>query len=235
MVYFLLGKPMRFFLFPKESCTKGGKVMEELKKTIASNIVDLRRGANMTQAELAEKLCYSDKAISKWERGESIPDVFILKQVADLFGVTVDFLLTDNKEEKAATLKAAKKRSRTHLLISLISTSLVWLIATALYVGFKLSNIALPSLWLAFIFAIPVSSIVLLIFNSIWGKPKLNYIIISVLMWTTLLSICLALFHFHIWLLLAVGAPGQVIIILWSGLNTKRITRKNKKTEHKKK
>lgn len=196
--------------------------MEELKKIISSNIVELRRSSNMTQAELAEKLCYSDKAISKWERGESIPDVFILKQVADMFGVTVDYLLTDHKDEKAAAEKIAKKRTMNHLLIALISTGLVWLIATALFVIFKLSNLAIPRLWLSFIFAIPVSCIVLLTFNSIWGRAKLNYLIISLLMWSTLLSICLALADFQIWLLLAIGAPGQVIIFLWSGLNNKK-------------
>ncbi len=196
--------------------------MEELKKIISSNIVELRRSSNMTQAELAEKLCYSDKAISKWERGESIPDVFILKQVADMFGVTVDYLLTDHKDEKAAAEKIAKKRNMNHLLIALISTGLVWLISTALFVIFKLSNLAIPRLWLSFIFAIPVSCIVLLTFNSIWGRAKLNYIIISLLMWSTLLSICLALADFQIWLLLAIGAPGQIIIILWSGLNNKK-------------
>ncbi len=196
--------------------------MEELKKIIAGNIVSLRRSADMTQAELAEKLCYSDKAVSKWERGESIPDVFVLKQVADLFGVGVDYLLHDHTNETPAVSKKKSKFSKNHLLITLISTVLVWLIATGIYVGFSLSPLELTRLWLTFIFAIPVSFIVLLVFNSIWGKAKLNFPIISLLMWSTLLSICLALAHFHIWLLLAVGIPGQIIIIFWSGIKGKR-------------
>lgn len=195
--------------------------MEELKKIIAGNIASLRRSADLTQAELAEKLCYSDKAVSKWERGESIPDVFVLKQVADLFEVSVDYLLHDHADEKPSHPEKTARFSKNHLLISLISTVLVWLIATGVYVGFRLSALDLPRLWLSFIFAIPVSCIVLLVFNSIWGNTKANFLIISLLMWSILLSICLALAHFHIWLLLAVGIPGQVIIIFWSGINSK--------------
>ena len=86
--------------------------MEEMKKTVAANIAELRKFNHMTQAELADKLCYSDKAISKWERGESIPDVFTLKQVADLFSVTVDYLLTDHEGEKVTLSDGAKSKKR---------------------------------------------------------------------------------------------------------------------------
>ena len=61
--------------------------MQDIKPIIAKNITILRQNAKMTQSELAEKLNYSDKAISKWERGESIPDITVLKALADLFGV----------------------------------------------------------------------------------------------------------------------------------------------------
>ena len=61
--------------------------MEELREIIAKNISDLRKKSGLTQIELAEKLNYSDKAVSKWERGDSVPDVGVLKQIADLFGV----------------------------------------------------------------------------------------------------------------------------------------------------
>ena len=60
---------------------------------IAKKLTKLRKENNLTHLQLAEKLNYSDKAISKWERAESIPDVLVLKSIADLFGVTVDYLL----------------------------------------------------------------------------------------------------------------------------------------------
>ena len=61
--------------------------MEDLREIIAKNIADLRREQNLTQAELAARLNYSDKAVSKWERGESMPDITVLKEIADLFSV----------------------------------------------------------------------------------------------------------------------------------------------------
>ena len=67
--------------------------LEELKLITASNIINLRTQAGMTQAELGSKLNYSDKTISKWERAEAIPDAFVLKQMGELFGVSVDNLL----------------------------------------------------------------------------------------------------------------------------------------------
>ena len=74
--------------------------MENLKHLIALNIAALRRAQGMTQITLAEKLHYSDKAISKWERGESLPDISVLKEIADLFGVTVDYLLYEHTDDK---------------------------------------------------------------------------------------------------------------------------------------
>lgn len=62
----------------------------ELKNIIAQNITDLRKKEKLTQAEFAERLNYTDKAISKWERGESIPSIDVLKQIADMFNVKVD-------------------------------------------------------------------------------------------------------------------------------------------------
>ena len=59
--------------------------MTDLKPIFAENLAVLRKKKGWTQLELAERLNYSDKAVSKWERGESLPDVTILKQIADLF------------------------------------------------------------------------------------------------------------------------------------------------------
>ena len=79
--------------------------MDEIKLIIARNITDLRRKNNMTQAELAEKLNYSDKAVSKWERGESLPDVTVLKCIADTFRVTVDYLLQPEHHEQEERMR----------------------------------------------------------------------------------------------------------------------------------
>jgi transcriptional regulator with XRE-family HTH domain len=115
--------------------------MEDLKQVIAQNIIELRKSMQLTQAELAEKLNYTDKAVSKWERAESIPDIIILKQIADLFGVSVDYLLeAEHKEEEFKTPYSDKYKNRNRFIITLLATMLVWLIATTVFVCFGISR-----------------------------------------------------------------------------------------------
>ena len=195
--------------------------MKELNLIIAENITSLRKNAKITQLELANSLNYSDKAVSKWERGESLPDIAVIKQIADFFGVTVDYLLTEeHREFKEQKLKVSARQKRNRLSITLISTVLVWFIATFAFFNIHIFGVQNFKHWLVFVYAVPVSTIVILIFNSIWGKPRFNFFIISVLVWSFLLSVFLTLLNFGInwWLLFALGIPGQIIIILWSGI-----------------
>ena len=188
----------------------------ELKYTIAKNIARLRRENSMTQLDLAEKLCYSDKAVSKWESGASLPDIVVLKEIADLFGVTVDSLLSeDGKFEKKGSSK-----TRVHTIVTLLSVGLVWLVSTMFFVSFTMGGVG-ARLWLVFVWSVPVSLIVTLIFNSIWGKRRLNYLIISFLMWTLLASVYLTAFSYNPWLIFVMGVPGQAILCIWSGMRKK--------------
>jgi len=191
--------------------------MQDLKPIIAKNIADLRRDASMTQIELATRLNYSDKAVSKWERGESIPDVSVLKEIADLFEVKVDYLLQADHSD-AAPEELTPKQRRDHMIISLLSLSLVWLIATFMFVCLRIAMPEVEGLWLSFIYAVPVSAIVALVFNSMWGVPRRNYLIISILVWGILLSVYLTYPMGMMWLLFLLGIPAQLIIFLWSRL-----------------
>lgn len=196
--------------------------MEELRNAVAQNLQSLRRQAGMTQAALAEKLNYSDKAVSKWERGESIPDVAVLYDIAKLFGVSVDYLLTLEHESASEPipLQARKHRVSNHASITCMSILLVWLIATF---AFVITDIISPQLrmhWLAFVYAVPASMIVWLVFNSIWFNRRRNFVIISLLMWSVIFSIFFTLLPLGagFWQLFALGVPGQAIIVLWSRL-----------------
>ncbi len=196
--------------------------MDDLKAIVANNIVELRHKHNLTQLDLAEKLNYSDKAVSKWERGESCPDVSTLKDIAELFSVTVDYLLhKEHPIEAAQRREYTKRQKRNRFFISAISCVLVWLVATAVFVNLDLLVDGIQGQWLAFVYAVPVTAVLMLVFNSIWGQPKWNYLIISVLMWSVLASLCLTLYQalsLNLWLLFLIGVPGQVIIGLWSGI-----------------
>lgn len=202
---------------------------EDLKTVVAANITKLRRIAGITQAELAEKLNYTDKAISKWERGESLPDIVTLKQVADLFGVTVDYLISESHEEKTAEPKnKSRRRIRNRGLITGMSILLVWLIATFAFVNIDILIETEKYHWLAFVYAVPVSMIVWLVLNSVWFDQKRNYLIVSFLMWTVLASMYLTALALgkNIWLIFIIGIPAQAIIFLWSFLKIKKENRR---------
>lgn len=197
----------------------------DIKSVIAKNIIALRQSAGITQTQLAEKINYSDKAVSKWERGESLPDIAVLKTIADLFGVTLDWLVEEehtlSADKVTEDVDARAKRKRTNrIAISYMSVILVWLIATAVFVILD----TVPSVkvlhWLSFAYAAPASAVVWLVFNSIWFNLRRNYFIISLLMWSLIaaLFINLALCGITIWQLFLLGIPGQIIIVSWSAI-----------------
>ncbi len=200
---------------------------ENLREIIGRNIAGLRTGAKVTQLELAEMLNYSDKAISKWERGESIPDLVVMKRLADIFGVSVDYFLKEEHDAgdyKKEPVPAVLRRNRT--LVTLLAVSLVWLIATFLFVVINLAApVSVFPTWLLYVYSVPVSFLLLLIFNSVWGNPKRNYLIISAFAWTLLAAVYLSvltLVSLDIWLVFMLGIPAQIIIVLWSGLTVRK-------------
>lgn len=199
--------------------------MKELNDIIAANISELRKSSGMTQYELAQMLNYSDKAVSKWERGESIPDVSVLKTIADSFGVTVDYLLTREHKAYQEEKKETRKRKKgNRIIITLISVVVVWLLAVFLYINFDSFLSEVKGTWLVFVYAVPISCIVTLVFNFIWGKRLLNFILLSLILWTLITSIYLTILvaaGSNMWLLFVLGAPGQLIIFLWSRLRLK--------------
>ena len=183
--------------------------MDDLKKVVAGNIIKLRTSMNLTQAQLGEKLNYSDKSISKWERGESVPDVFVLKTIADMAGVTVDYIITPHDPDEEVQIEAKGPRySRRFITLTVLAG--IWALAVLVFVVLWLCGIFN---WLVFIYAIPVSLITLLVLNSVWGDRRWNLYIISGLVWGIICSIYLTAIKFNWWQLFLLGIPAQIIII----------------------
>ena len=183
--------------------------MDDLKKVVAGNIIKLRTSMNLTQAQLGEKLNYSDKSISKWERGESVPDVFVLKTIADMAGVTVDYIITPHDPDEEVQIEAKGPRySRRFITLTVLAG--IWALAVLVFVVLWLCGIFN---WLVFIYAIPVSLITLLVLNSVWGDRSWNLYIISGLVWGIICSIYLTAIKFNWLQLFLLGIPAQIIII----------------------
>ena len=202
--------------------------LEKLKYQIGANIAAYRKHSGMTQAGLAEKLNYSDKAVSKWERGDSIPDVLTLMQLADLFEITVNDLLSDpnalpgnpGKLEKAMTQvseKALKRKANKNIVLKL-SSLLVWFVALFFYVILSNFEITNPFSTILFAYAIPANAIVLLSLRCAWHDFRWNKALISIIVWGSLFSLYVTFYliwHVHIWRLFLLGVPGQIAILLW--------------------
>lgn len=192
----------------------------ELKNIIAQNITELRKQKKLTQAEFAERLNYTDKAISKWERGESIPSIDVLKQIADMFGVKVDYLLQEGSFDDKQDLVLPKENNQNKISITALAVTVVWFIATVVYVYTQI-NLNL-NLWVVFVWAVPVSCMVLGIFNFKWGKHKFYMYINSLFIWSLLTSLYLSFLTYQVWLIFIIGVPVQISIILWQGLTPRK-------------
>ncbi len=200
--------------------------MSELRFIVGKNIQTLRITKGLTQQQLAEHLNYSDKTVSKWERGESLPDIVVLKMIADYFQVSLDYIVEEihpvGSNHHSAT-KAIYKRN-----CYIITASSIFMVVLVAGLLFGILEMLLPGTvypWLCYAYGIPAAMIVWLVFNSLWFNPRKNYIIVSLLVWSILMALfCTFLVTgYKIWQVLLVGVPAQAIIFLWSRLRNKDI------------
>lgn len=185
---------------------------EKIRAQIGANISMYRKKLGWTQMGLAERINYSDKAVSKWERGESIPDVVTMMLLAKEFGITLNDLtaVTVETPEKSITKKAD------HNIILRLTNILVWFVA--LFVFVVLASFKYHFCWVPFVFAVPVTSIVQLSLRSAWRDFRYNPLLISLIAWGSLASIFVTLMYvlqIKIWLIFLLGIPGQIAILLW--------------------
>ena len=186
----------------------------DLKVIVAQNIYYLRTINHMTQYELGERLNYSDKAISKWERADGLPDAVVLKKMSELFGVTVDYILTEHTEQdKKIQTKPAKK-----LKWMLQHVVLMGVVAVALLVFIILAIATNRYHWQIFVYALPVIAIVGIVFSAMVKNKITSMLYISLLVWSILTSLFVSLLgtdsEYRIWMIFLMGVPAQLIVFL---------------------
>ena len=204
----------------------------DLKETIAKNIIKYRKTWGYTQAELADILNYSDKTLSKWERAESIPDVITLKQMADLFEVSVDVLLSDEDAPvpEEIKVKGESRKNRTIIAFGILSQVIALSVATLVFTMLTIGGINGTYIhpWICFIYALPIMFVVMLVFSCIWGTRVHLFITTSGLIWTLALAIHLSLFKLlsYMYLVYVVAIPFQVITFICYFLIKKKKVKK---------
>lgn len=194
---------------------------EDIKVTVANNLTALRKSRNMTQADVAKALNYSDKSVSKWEHADSLPDIAILSALCDMYGVTLDYLTHADPKEQAAMIKAKDKLTDglgNRITIILMAITSVYMISTVVFVYSILYNGV--HYWQAFLWGVPASALVLLYFNKIWMKGRyIKTLLLTLLCWSSLL--CVYFLDRNLWLVFILGIPVQIIILLASQLGKK--------------
>lgn len=188
---------------------------KDLNKIFAENLIYLRKKKKMTQIELADKFDYSDKTVSKWENGVTIPSVDVLMELSTFFNVSLDYFVKEHDEkEKIKITRDASRMVINKIIITLLSILLVWLLAVVIYVSCIF--ITGEYFWTLYIWAVPVSSIVAIIFKAIWWPGKTICIFISILIWSLITAVCLQFLTLNLWLLYLIGIPAQISVILAS-------------------
>lgn len=186
--------------------------MDDLKEIIGKNIQYLRKESNMTQQDLADKLNYTSKAVSKWERGESMPEIEVLAAIASLFNVTVDFLLHEDSKVHKKDYVPSEVKDKNKMLVTALVVTIVWTIMAIVFV-YTMQNNG-KTLWQLFIWAIPLSFLVIAI--SLRQYKRIDQmIVLSLFLWTLLLAFFIQ-FQFEIPLIFLIGIPAQLALFIWS-------------------
>lgn len=204
--------------------------MDSVKSVVAKNLVNLRKANNLTQSAVAAKLNYSDKSVSKWERGEALPDLDTLVGLASFYGVTLDYLtdpesvavsasFVDAEKDRLALDK--KRLAANRLIISSMVVVSAYLIATLAFIyGSAFSKVDQP--WMAFVWAVPASAFALQIFLIKWKGEHLYFLIVeSILCWSLLASVYLQLKNYGFWYFFLAGIPVEALLILNHLLKTR--------------
>ena len=193
--------------------------MNDIREIVRENLVKLRKRNKLTQMELAEKIGYSDKAISRWETGEVTPDVETLARLSEIYGVSPAIFFDRNVDALPTGIEVKRDRVK-RAVIMLLSVALIWY--AAIFIHSVLSQNELSYAWMAFIWAIPASFLALAIFSVRWGLRVLGVVCFSVFGWTFILGTYLQLIDYNLFLLFPAGAPIQAVIILSYFLKSKR-------------
>ena len=198
--------------------------MENIKEIVKNNLIKLRKDNKFTQLELAQKVGYSDKAISRWETGETTPDVETLNVLAELYKVPMSYFFEEVHENIALPEQKKEIKKVNKLAISLLCIVSVWFVAIIVFDILRKAEVS--GAWLSFIWAIPASFLLAVVFNAIWGKRIWTFIFASILSWTFILSVYLQFKDFASFMIFIAGVPVQAVIILAFYLNKKKESKK---------
>lgn len=188
---------------------------QEFLRAVAEKLTFYRKDKGVTQSELASMLNYSDKSVSKWERGEGLPDAYVLYRLAEYYGISVNDLISDDAP------KAVGKKKKKRIYITALSVGICWLSAAVIFFILQLLPWRIPEAWLIFVYAFIPSFIVLTVFSCIWYKLIHRAVSISGIIWSVFASLLLTFYNFNFFTMsktlyfLIPCAVFQLLVIIW--------------------
>ena len=217
----------------------------ELNEKLAKNLTYYRKVAGFTQAELAEKINYSDKSVSKWESGNGVPDIYTLVQLSKLYNVSLNELVGEDVPHQIPENPPIPTRLR--VLIMLLSSGIVWLVAILAFVALQIAMPDAGAWWLCFLYAVLANAIVMTVFAGVWKMRLVNFFSVSVLIWVGLTCLFLTMHEIllglnqtytYLGFLFLIGIPLQVLEVLWTFFRStlrkfKESLKKKKNNNHK--
>lgn len=186
--------------------------MQKYIETISNNITELRKRNKLTQAEFGARINYSDKSVSKWERGDSLPDLLVLKKISDTYEVPIEYFFYEHKKEENSKKLSSSFIKGNYIAISMLVAAFVYLVATVVFVYTRIYEDM--NLWITFVWAVPVSLLVQMLFTRKYVKHKLDIYFSSAFLWTLLAAVYLQFLQFNIWIIFFIGVPLQAVFIL---------------------
>lgn len=193
--------------------------MKELRYIVGENLYKLRKSKGLTQLQISKELNYSDKAISRWERGDAMPDLESLNKISIFYNVPLDYMVKEHENIDEITElnnQQAKMEQSKRISIALLWVSVIWILVAVIYAYCEMFlNI---SLWQVFVWGVPFSVFIFSVFNRRWNMIKQKYILHSIFLWTLLLSIYLQIMSYNVWLIFIIGVPIQISLILLHSL-----------------
>lgn len=183
--------------------------MKTLREIISNNISTLRKKHEMTQIDLSKKINYSDKAVSRWEKGEVLPDIETLEGLSRIFNVPLSYMLEEHFETK---VEKSVGLTKNEILMHCLSCLSIWTIATMIFVYQELNFDRI--FWEIFLWAVPITAGYILYSNR-KNKSKLIYLIFNTLFcWSVLTCVYFQFLEVSAWLIYIIGVPVQAAIIV---------------------
>lgn len=197
--------------------------MENIRETIAKNLIELRKKHNLTQEELAKKLNYSDNTISRWERAEITPSIESLEEIAAVYGISIELLLKQDAPKKSEQEKRVSIAK--HIATIILCVCQVWFVAAIGF--FYVYTFNSEAAWILFVWAVPLSCIIAFILSLRWHSKITNFVLLSVFLWSLIASIYLQFVEHNLFLLYIIGIPIQISLAIYYFMRKREPKTKN--------